>query len=182
MGSSSSKSPGKGGDEWSGKVYFDPEADKSSGDSYWISDDELREKLKELIDPSEEIMSVAVYKTPLSESQWSNVYLNHQYTLLETGDWWWSIEKNSEGITVQRSKKHEAVLRRYRQKMRLQSTSYWNVQLIVQDSSKKTMGELVNWLWRKDQLNMTYHWWSDNCQHFASRLFNELAKSKSHHP
>ena len=66
MGSSGSKSySGSSGSEWTGKLYFDPEADKS-GPIYPIANEELRTKLKELVDPKERISpskSTAIHST-----------------------------------------------------------------------------------------------------------------------
>ena len=64
MGSSQS-STSKGG-EWSSQIYFDPRADGNDSIAR-ISDDELKTKFKELIDPSEKILNVSVYKSPLGK-------------------------------------------------------------------------------------------------------------------
>lgn len=176
--SSKSKSSSKGTTEgWTSKIYFDPESDESRGTTYSITDDELRTKMTELVDPEEKIIEVFIYKIPLNESQWTNLLLNHQFIVFETGCFWWSIEKNDEGLTVQRSKHLNAVLRRYRQKPRIEGT-YWDVQPIQKDEGRRTMGEFIEWLWKKDHLNKKYNWLTSNCKDFARNVFNEIARNK----
>ena len=94
MGSSSSKSSSGGNGEWTAKLYFDPEADKSKGPSYFIEDGELRSKMKEVIDPTEKIIGVQIYRHPLSSIQITNLLMYHAFVVFETDGWWWSIEKN----------------------------------------------------------------------------------------
>lgn len=83
-----------GGNEWTNQLYFDPEADKSSGPTYWIKDGELRTKLKELVDPTEKIIRVEIYRHPLYSYQITSILLYHAFIVFETDGWWWSIEKN----------------------------------------------------------------------------------------
>lgn len=176
MGNSSSSSEGDG--EWKSEIYFDPESDETRGTTYKITDDELRTRMTALVDPEERILEVFMYKIPLSESQWTNLLFNHQFIIFETDSFWWSIEKNDAGLTVQRSKKKDAVLRRYRQKPRIEG-SYWDVQLIEKDKGRRTMGELIEWLWKKDHLNKKYDWLTSNCKDFAQFVFNEIAQNKN---
>jgi len=100
----------KGG-TWKGLVYFDPAADKP-GDPEKFTNDELREKLGSMIDPSEKILQVRLLKTPLFAIQWSNFLLYHVFVHFATAKYEWSIEKNSQGITIQRSelKVHSSVI------------------------------------------------------------------------
>jgi len=96
MGSSSSKSSSVSGGngEWTGKLYFDPEADKSCGASYHVEDGELRAKMKEVIDSTERIIRVEIYRHPLYSFQLTDALMYHSFVVFETDDWWWSIEKN----------------------------------------------------------------------------------------
>ena len=169
-------SPSKGGN-WSPQIYFDPRADGNDAISR-ISDDELRTKFKELIDPSEKILKVWVYKEPLGEWQLTNGVFFHAYTVLETNKWWWSIEKNNEGITVQRAKKFNAVAKRYRQSERTGMDSF-GLQEIKEDEGRKTMNELVDFLWKKDKLNQKYNWADSNCKNLAQEIFNFVARHKN---
>jgi hypothetical protein len=93
--------------------------------------------------------------------------------VLETSDWWWSIEKNTEGITIQRSKHITYVRDNYRRNKRLTPVAEMN-----SDKGRMKMKDLVEFLYKKDELNKTYNVLSENCQDFSKRIFDEFAKSK----
>nr|CAH0113074.1 unnamed protein product [Daphnia galeata] len=114
----SSKSNNNDADKHYKKLYFDPQADSSKGAHYYISDGELREKLKELVDDSEKITEVRLYSHPLTNLQVTAELWRHDFILFETDKWWWSIEKNDAGVTIQRSKHIEYVRDRYRRAKR----------------------------------------------------------------
>jgi len=160
-------------EEWTSEIYFDPEADSSSGSDYRISDSELRSRMEELIKGSEDIEEVRAYQCPLFGVQLTQYLLNHQFIMLETNSWWWSVEKNTEGITIQRSKKIEYVRDRYRRNARPK-----DIILNKTDEGRKTMQDLVDYIYTKDELNKKYCVYTDNCKHFAKRIFDEVAKSK----
>ena len=75
------------------KLYFDPEADSSKGSHYYITDGELREKLKELVDDSEKVTEVRVYTHLLTNLQVTKDIWHHAFVVFLTYKWWWSIEK-----------------------------------------------------------------------------------------
>ena len=167
-----SSSGGKSGEEWKSKIYFDPEADSSTGKEYAITDEELKTKMKKLIN-NENILKVFVYKVSLSEWQLTRWLFYHAFVVFETDKWWWSIEKNSEGITIQRSKKEDFVKDRYRRKKRPSSCT-----LMQEDECEYDLMELVGWLYQSDQLNKKYNVTTSNCKHFAKELFDKISKRK----
>jgi hypothetical protein len=122
MGSSSSSSSSSSGEDgkWKNQIYFDPKADQP-GEGYLISDSELQQKFKELIDVKERIQKVWIYTHPLYTLQLTQLLMFHAYVVLETDTWYWSVEKNSEGITIQRSKTLEYVRGKYRRRDRRKS-------------------------------------------------------------
>lgn len=140
MGISSSSNE-KGGD-WTHQVYFDPEADQLSGSSYHIEDDKLLEKLGTLVDSEEEILKIYAYKQPILFFQLTKFTMYHMFIVFETRQWWWSIEKNSKGITIQRSKYPSAVQSKYRQTDRGSRIS-----LVKEDKGRKSVEELIRWLY-----------------------------------
>jgi hypothetical protein len=154
-------------------IYFYPESDKFSGPSHTISAETLKEKLRELIDPKEEIKNIWVYQCPLSNWQLTQWLLYHAFVVLETDAWWWSIEKNTEGITIQRSKKNESVKDRYRQEPR--PTPIYR---LYHDEGRMLMGEFIDWLNEAGELFKEYHWIWENCKEFAERLFDNFANSE----
>lgn len=181
--SSSSSSPGPSKDgEWTGKIYFDPDASEKTGNCYYYTDSELREELTERIDASEEILKVWVYDHPLYGFQITKITLKHTYVILETNDWWWSLEKNEEGLSLQRSKKLAAVRDRYRQKGR--TTGIRGITEATEDRARGglKLNALVTWLWSQDFLRQEYDLLNSNCQHFAKKVFDWIAKNKNYHP
>ena len=92
---------------------------------YFIDSDQLSVELEKLIDFKTRIVNVLGYWTPLSEAQLTAALLYHRYIVFKTEDgYWWSIEKNDEGLTMQRGKSLEDVRDNYRQELRLKG-SYW---------------------------------------------------------
>jgi len=141
--------PSKGG-HWTGKIYFDPDADVSAYEAnselstdlkqpdvwpYCISYSGLKKQLKRCINTSENIEKIWVYKKPLGEWQFTSNLLYHAYVVLETNQFWWSLEKNAEGLTLQRSKSKDTVVQYYRQKKRT-NTDYWVPEVIMEDKAE----------------------------------------------
>ena len=172
MGSKLSKTGKKGG-VWKSKVYFDPESDSPRGEGYHINDEQLLEKMGEIIDDSEYIQKIWVYKKPLSSGLWNQLIFHHQFVVLETSDWWWSIEKNGEGITIQRSRELSYVKDYYRRTERIKPIVEVN-----SDQGRRKMKHLIEFLYEKDELNKRYHFIRENCKHFAKRIFDQFANAK----
>ena len=169
MGSKLSKTGKKGG-VWKSKVYFDLESDSPRGEGYHINDEQLLEKMGEIIDESEYIQKIWVYKKPLSSWLW---IFHHQFVVLETSAWWWSIEKNGEGITIQRSRGLSYVKDYYRRTERIKP-----IEEVNSDQGRMKMKDLIEFLYQENELNKPYHFMNENCQHFAKRIFDKFAKAK----
>ena len=125
----------------------------------------------------EYIRNIAVYKRPLNDSQLIQLLDNHQFVILETDYWWYSIEKNDHYIYMQRSKCIDDVLcyiGNHCRRTPIKGISF--------DICKpgKTMGDLIRFLCDKNELNNYYHPISSNCQAFAKRIFDEFASTKKH--
>ncbi|KAK4011426.1 hypothetical protein OUZ56_020543 [Daphnia magna] len=185
---SSSKSGAKGGAiiggaiggaigvKFTHKLYFDPSADQSDTGGYWITDEELRQKLANLIDTEEKIKNASVYSHPLFPYQLTNWKMFHAFIIMETNNWWWSIEKNSECITIQRSKNLESVRDMYQREKR--TTGWTSLTKIRNNETTRggntTIKELINYIWREDCLNNIYHLHIANCQKFAALVFDRI--------
>lgn len=167
--SGSSSSSAAKGRSWTHKIYFDPEADKQSGSDYLITNEILRETLGRLVNPSEEIQKVIAYKHPLKSWQLTCFFFYHSFIVFETNNYWWSIEKNSEGITIQRSFNLETVRDKHRHTQRVLPIKH-----VKDDSARKNLKDLINWLYNEDELNNTYNVLLSNCQTFAKRVYNHV--------
>lgn len=65
--------------------------------------------LPEVDEVSEKIIEMRYYIHPLYSWQLSKYFLQHAFILFKTENWWWFLEKDERGITVQRSKHLENV-------------------------------------------------------------------------
>lgn len=174
MGSKSSKSSSD--NEWKNEIYFDPQSDSSTGADYRIKDYELMSTLAQLIDSDEKIEKIWIYSHRLYEWQlYQGIFMYHVFIVLETNEWFWSIEKNAEGITIQRSKHEKYVKYMYRRSERITPITERSY-----DSGRMRMADLINWLYKEDELNYKYEATQQarNCQGFAKRIFNHFASTK----
>ncbi|KAI9549152.1 hypothetical protein GHT06_014595 [Daphnia sinensis] len=167
------------GSNYTCKLYFDPRADEPDTGGHWITDKELYKKLLNLMDMEEEIQHAYLYSNPLSSWQATNAMFYHAFIVMKTNAWWWSIEKNMERITIQRSRDIESVRDMYQRKKRTTgSTSLTSIkENKITVGGKTTIGELINYIWRKDCLNDVYHFLDANCQKFAALVFNRIELS-----
>ncbi|KAK4011324.1 hypothetical protein OUZ56_020440 [Daphnia magna] len=164
------------GGNYSRKLYFNPTADQSSTDGYWIEDQEVREKLPNLIDANEKIQNAYIYSNPLYKWQPINGKFYHAIILIQTLNWWLSFEKNTEGIAIQRSKDIESVRDMYQRKKRTTGLTPWTRirKIKTTQGNNITINELINYIWRKDILNKDYHVLDANCQDFAAMVFDRI--------
>lgn len=158
------------GEFWTGQIYFDPNCDSNDLRVYNISDAELHSALAYFINPYEAIQNVWMFKCKMYDWQLSHLYLYHAFIVVETNGFFWSLEKNSTGITIQRSKWIEFVRDRYRRRNRRK------LHQIHVGRSRARMMDLVRLLYEKSELNRRYNGWSENCQIFADRVFNEIVE------
>ena len=129
----------------------------------------------------ESIIDITVYKCPLSDFQLPKLLpsdvRNHQFVILQTVNSWYSIEKNDHYIYMQKSEDIDDVLcykRNIPRRTPILGISYDCCQ------PEKTMGDLIQFLHDKNELNNYYDPILSNCQAFAKRIFDEFAKSKKH--
>ncbi|XP_053382779.1 uncharacterized protein LOC123540485 isoform X2 [Mercenaria mercenaria] len=111
----------------------------------------------------ENIRRVFVYKYPLTPFSLLNFLLYGTFIVFETKKWWWSIEKTSDGITIQRSKFRDDILKRYRHTTRKHGNT-----LEKSTEGYSSIIELMNWLNRTGELNKKYNYLTSNCTTFAN--------------
>lgn len=93
--------------------------------------------------------------------------LNHQFVVIDSPSWWWSIERNNEKL-LQRNNKL-SVIEDYNEG----SPRNVPVEEIKQGDWKGTMKGLIEFLHRKEELQTKYDLVLNNCKMFANRVFNE---------
>ena len=123
------------------------------------------------------IRSIAVYKCPLYDNQLIQLLDNHQFVVLQTDNCWYSIEKNSHFIQMQRSNHIENVqcyIRKDRRRTPIKRISSDSCQQL------KTMSDLIHFLLENQELGRIYDLVFSNCQAFAKRIFDKFAATKKH--
>lgn len=123
------------------------------------------------------IRSIAVYKCPLYDNQLIQLLDNHQFVVLQTDNCWYSIEKNSHFIQMQRSNHIENVqcyIRKDRRRTPIKGISFDSCQQL------KTMSDLIHFLLENQELGKIYDLVFSNCQAFAKRIFDKFAATKKH--
>ena len=169
---SKNKIRGKNGQNWARQVnLYDP----NSSTLFIIEDNSLTEVMSELIDTSEEILQIWVYKCPVFKLQLTKLLLNHQFVVFETQSWWWSIEKDDKRILIQKSKYFSTV----RDFVNSEPRKNFVIQLSY-DKGRKTLKDLIHFLYNTDELNIKYDLVQNNCQDFVKRIFDEFAERKLH--
>ncbi|XP_052769172.1 keratin, type I cytoskeletal 10-like [Mya arenaria] len=162
-GSGSGRRPRDEG-KWKNQLaYYDYETDK--GRTY----DEVR-KLKDKLD-DEDIVKVYKMNHPLLyEQQPTRDVFRHDYVILKTEDWFYSIEKNTEELVWQRSESREDVKYKLKGKKRVSDRSV--VQCSEKDDGERHIFKLIDWLHANGEIHKEYDLLNSNCQHFAARVYN----------
>ena len=174
---SSSENRSKGA-AWTSKLYFDEDCENSKP-GHFITAEELVRRLDQLV-KNERILKVEMWKQPLSELQITKGVLYHAFIILETDEWWWSIEKNSEGLTMQRSKYRESVNNFYRGKKRTTGIrGINNMKKMGLPNAGVSLADFFNVLQSKHELAKEYSLFADNCQDFAQRLYQYFEEEES---
>lgn len=159
------------GGKWSFSLYFHPEADNTSESAYIMQHSDLINTLQTLIGTDEEILNISAYKHKLDSLQLTSFLLYHLFIVFETKSWWWSIEKDTKGIVFQRSRHPAAVKYNSRQTQR-EST----ISLVKSDTGRKSVKDLIAWLYTENELGKVYNFTSNDCKDFAKRVFDFAAR------
>ena len=139
--------------------------------------DDIKEMLE---DGDETIIKVYVYTAPLSNFQITQLLLYHAFIILQTesGWWfwwktthWWSVEKNTSGIVVQKSKLFPRVAHRCEGGWRPQ---VWRIASVASAAGRKTVTQLADWLGNCNEYTREYDVVTSNCKHFAMKVYSFL--------
>ena len=165
---------GINGSRWKHVLFFDPEVDNSKWSTFTISAQELRTKLESLVDTEEMITEVTAYKEKMIRVPLTDIFVYHMFIIFKTKSWFWSIEKNTLGIAIQRSKSLCAVrdtFRRYKGKS--------GIQCLEKDmAGNVNVGDLINWLLQEGELNNKYVFAGSNCHHFGRKVYDFISRHK----
>ncbi|XP_046648433.1 uncharacterized protein LOC124338333 isoform X2 [Daphnia pulicaria] len=158
--------------------YFDPDVELTpERPDYCSTKWELKEKIEHLADSSEKINEISYYTHPLNWWQMSKYVLHHAFIVLETDSWFWSIEKDEGGITIQRSKQLENVRDQCRKHGRIAGIATWinsGVTCQKKGSSHARVVDVVHQMWREECLHSDYHFLQNNCKQFANTIYDNF--------
>ncbi len=152
------------------QFYFDPDMDSPHRRPDCCSTkSELRDTLESLADVTEKIKEVRYYTHPLNTWQTSR----YAFIVLETDSWWWSVDKDDRGITIQRSKYVENVRDNCRRQPRSAGLTGSGIEMAKNPSCNISVIELLNRFWMRDRVNVEIHFQANNgYQHFADILYD----------
>jgi hypothetical protein len=154
--------------------YFDPDVRWTPlRPDYCSTKWEMKEKIENLPESSEKIKEVRYYTHPLNWWQMSKHFMHHAFIVLVTDSWFWSIEKDEGGITIQRSKRLEDVRDQCRKHGRMTGLTT-GIALAHQGPSNATVIELLSYMWTQNCMNLDYHFLGNNCQNFANLIFGNF--------
>ena len=151
------------------QLYFEAECGSPGSSPILIGDSEVAEKIEQLIDPYEVIHHIYLYRNPLYWFQLTDLMMYHVFIVLQTDNWWWSIEKNQDNITIQRSRQQHTVIYGYRQQKR-----ELPVTRIIMVEGNRPVRDLICFLRERGHLNKPYNLLLGNCKHLAVILLNYL--------
>ena len=155
----------KGGNWTEALVFY------TGSETHHFSHYRLTEEMSahEGIDGSEILQKMWLYKRPLSEWQLTQLVCNHQFVVIDSSLWYWSIERDSEKLLLQRNKQLP-VVKDYEEGCPRSKP----VVEIKHGDCRGTMKGLIEFLHRKKELKNKYDWVFNNCKTFANSVFDEF--------
>ena len=137
-------------------LYFFPE--NEIHEYCFMKDYQQYKEMLEDYDISERVNEVRYYTHPLYRWQLSKYFIHHAFIVLKTENWWWSIERNEEGVTIQRSQNLENVRDKYQFNGNRIVSERTGIELIktAPGPVNITVEELMDRLWKGKQMNLNY--------------------------
>lgn len=141
--------------------------------SYFQEIGQFLNDLDGYVDKTEEILTVYAYKTHLSEAQVTAFIIYHLFIVFQMKLWWWSIEKDGEGIIIRRSKEWSTIHNENKKEIRGSKVIF-----VRKATGNRSIGDLIHWLCRECELSDSYHFLFSNCKTFAKRVFDYVSVNK----
>jgi hypothetical protein len=147
-----------------------------------MRNERLQQALGIMVDRTEIIREVMYYALSFEQfwNLWGVLGFSHSFIVFKTDQWWWSIEKNDAGVTVQRSANIESVRDKYQRRRR--GTGLTGIRLehaernLSASGSRNiiTVNSLIDHIYTSNYLNEEYGISSHNCTDFAERIYRFL--------
>lgn len=189
-------------------VFYDADYDQR----ITVPNNQLKSTLTRYI-ANEEIVSAGVYQNPLIEArekeEWRNILTNlflkdydgreelfyHAFVLIRTRNYWYSMEKNTNHVLIQRSRNYINVFRKvylkYRGKVingQRQISYYltWRETPITKYLTSWGKGirthDLIGHLFSSGLVVSKYNVFYCSCKDFAAGVYNKVAASNKYYP
>ncbi len=134
----------------------------------------MRGILKDM-DTNSKITQVEIHQSSIGPAKNSSkafhVWIVFKTTSEKDGDYWWSLEKNTKYIVLQRFRNKENV------KDKLEGKSRSNVKLIKDNLiGKGTIKDLFEVLWAQQVIVKKYHIKNSNCQSLATCIIQQITE------
>lgn len=155
----------KTGSEWTSTLVYYDEAERE----LQYETEEL-DNLKNLIGQTQLIREVIASKAKMFIE---NKLVFHEFVVFNSGEWWFSIEKHTNFITLQRHPNKKTVTYELRRHPRNRVTPEYRRPL----PGTKCLDDLIQWLIDEKELDKMYHYYNSNCQLFADRVYTYLTAS-----
>lgn len=140
--------------------------------------------LKNDID-NEYIRDVYVYKVKLNSYQATKMILYHAFVVFRTDRYWWSLEKDSKRVILQRSVHWKNVINHSDDGPRptprdelIRSRGYQDPDRL----DRSTTWGLVEFLYYSNLVANGYNMYNNNCKDFASSVYNKFARDNDWYP
>lgn len=139
-----------------------------------INEQQLLDYFEGLGAQEEELLNANIWKHALEYlTGWFGDW--HEFTVVESTNWYWSFEKQSNAIYVQRSKKLADV------KYKIDGSDRKNT-VKTEGRSTRDVGHneniynIMEWIINRRELHKTYHLTNSNCHFFASLLYEAVCR------
>jgi hypothetical protein len=160
------------GSDWTYSLHFVEDAEKK--ESCRISHEDLISTFRSKVDMNERVNEILLYKCNLMERQLTNVFILHMFVVIDSPNWWWTVEKNTKYIVIQRSKKKGLVCDQLLDPDGSVTRRTKVSNAVSLKLGTGTIGDVVHYLYDTNQLKKKYHINGECCVDFANRVGKHL--------
>ncbi|GMS87648.1 hypothetical protein PENTCL1PPCAC_9823, partial [Pristionchus entomophagus] len=172
------RSSASGGNKWRGDIIFvEYDCEQNSHTTERWSGENVRQHAKALDLYSEHIEKAKIWKYPLKREFLALFGAWHEFTLVESTNWYWTFEKYMDGLYVQRARHIDYVKNLHVGDKR----SVYDIRGEGRESNAITFGEsignVISWIDANNELGNKYNLAQSNCHYFASRVYEAITRT-----
>lgn len=117
---------------------------------------------------NDNILNISVYESALLPGGLTLGVVYHAFLLIDTENWYYSMETSENNITLQRSKEVMDV------RDKDLSNDRSRVRCAIKAEGDRTIKDLLKYLVKEKLLFDEYNLFAKNCKHFAKKIFDEF--------